>query len=198
MTQNVSRETLDRLTCYAALVRQWNPRINLVAPSTLAQLEARHIDDSMQIAQHADPGDGVWADLGSGGGLPGLILAAIYADRPARFCLVESDQRKAAFLRTAIREMGLPNATVIARRIEAVDPLNAADISVRALAPLPCLMPYMEMHLATQGQAWLMKGENWRQEVSEARKLWRFDLDHFPSRTHPAAAILKISGVSHV
>lgn len=198
MMADVSRETIEKLEHYQQLIRHWNPRINLVSPSTLPDLRNRHIDDCLQITAHADPTGGLWADLGSGGGLPGLVLAIAYADRPVQFRLVESDQRKASFLRTVIRQLSLSNAAVLTARIESTQPLKAAHISARALAPLPRLMPYLDQHLIKDGQAWLMKGENWRSELEEAQREWKFDCESFPSRTHPGAAILRISGVSHV
>lgn len=195
---DVSRETAARLDRYAALIRTWNPRINLIAPATVADLEQRHIADCLQLVAFAQPTGGLWADLGSGGGLPGLVVAIACMDRPVRFLLVESDQRKSAFLRTVIRELGLTNASVTTARIEAIDPLNAAYISARALAPLPRLMPYLDRHLAEDGQAWLMKGRQWQAELSEARKAWKFHHESFASSTQDGAAILKIGGVQDV
>lgn len=198
MKPNVSRETEPRLQLYEALVRRWTARINLVAPATLDGLRTRHLLDCLQIADRVTPAEGLWADLGSGAGLPGIILAIAFADFPTRFLLVESDQRKAAFLRTAIRELGLQNATVAAARIEGIQPLNAAYLSARALAPLPRLMPYLAKHLARDGQAWLMKGAQWQSELDEAKQYWRFAAEIHSSITQQGAAILKISGVSHV
>lgn len=195
---NVSRETAERLARYGQLIERWNPRINLVAPATIADLQQRHIADSLQISNYITPKSGLWADLGSGGGLPGIVLAVAFADLDTRFVLVESDQRKATFLRTCIRELGLSNATVQNARIEAIDPLNAAYLSARALAPLPKLMPYLQQHLAAEGRAFLMKGRNWQQELGEARSNWRFDVETHPSNTQDGSAILEISGVSHV
>lgn len=198
MNANVSRETEARLREYESLIRRWNPRINLIAPSTLRELRTRHIDDCLQIMRYAAPSEGLWADLGSGGGLPGLVLAIAFADCRTRFLMVESDQRKATFLRTVIRELSLSNASVLNSRIETIDPLKAAYISARALAPLPRLMPYLEKHLANDGQAWLMKGEQWQTELEQARSAWQFSVENHPSTTQSGAAILKISGVSHV
>lgn len=195
---DVSRETAVRLDSYAALIRIWNPRINLIAPATVADLEQRHIADCLQLIDMAQPVSGLWADLGSGGGLPGLVAAIACTGLPMRFVLVESDQRKSAFLRTVIRELGLENASVATARIEALDPLNAAYVSARALAPLPRLMPYLDRHLAKDGQAWLMKGRQWRSELSEARKAWKFHHGSFASRTQDGAAILKISRIQDV
>ena len=107
-SSNVSRETLDRLHAYADLVRRWNPRINLVAASTLSDLWERHVVDSMQVFDHADRTATTWADLGSGGGLPGIVCAILALELmpDCSFTLVESDKRKAAFfacVQTGIR-----------------------------------------------------------------------------------------------
>lgn len=196
MIGDVSRETQDQLDAYQEILIRWNTKINLVSPSSIPELKSRHIDDCLQISAYAKPDKGIWADLGSGGGLPGIVLAIVFASRPISFILLESDQRKATFLRSAIRDLGLSNAEVRNSRIEAVEPLNAAYLSARALAPLPRLMPYLDRHLARNGQAWLMKGEKWQAEVDEARQHWKFRIEPIASRTQTGAAILKISEVS--
>ncbi|WP_126153459.1 16S rRNA (guanine(527)-N(7))-methyltransferase RsmG [Paracoccus haematequi] len=194
---SVSRETTERLEIYCSLLQQWNPRINLVAPSTLTDLQNRHIADALQLTDLAQATEGSWVDLGSGGGLPGMVMAIAKADTKVAFTLVESDQRKAAFLRTVIRQAGLPRVTVLAQRIEAIPPLNAAYVSARALAPLPQLMAYLDLHLAPSGTAFLMKGRQWKTEIEEAKRDWSFDYVAHPSRTQDGAAILEVSGVKH-
>lgn len=191
---SVSRET-ERLAAYAGLLRKWNPAINLIAPSTIAQIEARHIADSLHLAEIAKTAEDNWVDLGSGGGLPGIVVAIMRPDLD--LTLVESDRRKAAFLRNALRELALPRAKVLCNRIETLDRLDAANISARALAPLPQLMAYVERHLSPSGTAWLMKGRNWQAEVSQARDDWKFDLKTHQSATDPDAAILEITGIRH-
>lgn len=196
---DVSRETFERLTLYAALLERWNPRINLVAKSTLPDLWARHIVDSLQVFRAFQGNASLWADLGSGGGFPGLVvaIAAAEAGQPGLVTLVESDQRKAAFLRTVIRETGL-NATVIAERIEKADPLNAEVLSARALADLGKLLGYAARHLAPEGVCLFQKGKNWRSEVQSAREAWQFSYDALPSTTESDAVVLKIKGLSRV
>ncbi len=191
----VSRET-SKLAQYAALLRKWSPRINLVAPATMALLEARHLDDSAQLVELVNQKPGNWVDLGSGGGLPGLVIAILEPER--HMSLVESDGRKCAFLRTAARELELSNVTILNGRAEEIDPLEAAHVSARALAPLPRLLSYVARHLAPNGVAWLMKGRNWQVEVEEALKDWTFDMEIHESRTESGAAILKLSGLKHV
>lgn len=190
----VSRET-SLLSQYAALLRKWNPAINLIAPSTLSDIEGRHIADSAQLANLAQGTAGDWADLGSGGGLPGLVIAIQCPTK--QVTLVESDGRKCSFLRTSVRELGLDNVRICNSRIEAADRLNVASVSARALAPLPLLLSYASRHLAPAGTAWLMKGRNWRSEIDEAATDWRFDYVAHPSKTDPDAAILEITGLRH-
>lgn len=193
----VSRETHERLIAYEALVRKWNPKINLVAPSTLPEFNTRHIQDSIQIFDQLQFPEGNWVDLGSGGGLPGVVVS-IYAQKaPLTVSLVESDQRKSAFLRTVIRELSLQNVSILTGRIENVPPLGANFVSARALAPLSALLSMVQRHMHQNGTAIFLKGRSWKAECAEARKEWRFDVTSFPSKTDPDAAILKITGVSH-
>lgn len=194
---NVSRETRERLDLYAGMVRQWNSHINLVSPGDLDNFASRHLTDCLQLSALCPDNVDLWADLGSGGGLPGLVVAIAHADRNTRFALVESDKRKAAFLRQVARETEITNTTVIARRIEDVEPLNADVVSARALAPLPKLMAYLQRHLSTNGRALLPKGRQWQAEVEEAGREWRFDCRAHPSITQDGAAVLDISGVFH-
>ena len=151
---NVSRETTARLDAYAALLAKWNPAINLVARSTMTDFWTRHILDSAQLFDLAPPGARHWADLGSGAGLPGLVIAILAPERTLdlRVTLIDSDQRKAAFLIAALRETGV-RAEVRAERIEDLAPLGADIITARALAPLPVLLAYAERHLSAGGAA---------------------------------------------
>ena len=193
----VSRETDERLCQYEALLRRWNAKINLVSPNDMVMLNSRHIQDCLQLSELA-PGDvDHWADLGSGGGLPGLIVAFARAHLKTKFTLVESDQRKAAFLRQVTRETHLKNVAVLAQRIETAEPLAADIVSARALAPLPKLMPYLARHLSPTGRAFLLKGRQWQAELREAQDKWDFLWAAHPSRTDDEAAVLEISRVSY-
>lgn len=193
---NVSRETLERLETYAALLTKWNPKINLVARSTLDDLWNRHFLDSAQILEIA-PAGATWADLGTGGGFPGLVVAILAAEsRPAlRVTCVESDLRKATFLRTVLRETGVAGE-VISKRIEEVPPLTADIVSARALAPLSSLLGFAERHLKPGGAALFLKGAEHEKELKEALETWSFRADTYPSKTHPDAVILKIGDIS--
>ncbi|MHC0052037.1 16S rRNA (guanine(527)-N(7))-methyltransferase RsmG [Actibacterium sp. D379-3] len=196
---NVSRETLERLKTYEALLKKWNPAINLVAKSTLAEAWTRHFIDSAQIFDCAPQDVRHWADLGSGGGFPGMVIAIMAAQRAPDMAvtLVESDQRKATFLRTVAREVGVA-VNVIAARIEEVPPLGADVVSARALAPLSVLLGFAERHLTPDGRAIFLKGANHAHEITEALASWRFEVQKIPSRTDPQAVILSIGGLAHV
>ncbi|MEO9460983.1 MAG: 16S rRNA (guanine(527)-N(7))-methyltransferase RsmG [Lentilitoribacter sp.] len=195
---NVSRETLERLSTYVELIEKWNPKINLVSKSSLTEIWDRHIWDSAQIQDITVKGD-VWADFGSGGGMPAIILAIFAKElNPNRsFHLVESDQRKSAFLRNVIREIGL-NAVVSASRIEELEPLKADIISARALTDLNGLLGFVERHSAQGGIAIFPKGETWEKEVKQAGEFWSFNYEEFRSKTNTSAAILKIEDIARV
>jgi 16S rRNA (guanine527-N7)-methyltransferase len=195
---NVSRETTDLLTQFSELVERWTVRINLISNASVDGIWERHVADSAQLFELA-PEFEHWVDLGSGGGFPGIVIAIIAKEaRPeARITLVESDLRKATFLRTAIRELGL-NAKVIAERIEELPPLGADVLSARALADLPALLEFTDLHLAKSGTAIFPKGQNWRKEDEAARQLWSYSLDPVKSKTSAEAAILLIKDVSRV
>lgn len=196
---NVSRETFERLEIFADLLVKWNPRINLVAKSTISTLWDRHIRDSLQLSRILEHTAPVWADLGSGGGFPGLVIAITAAEtgNPGQTILVESDQRKATFLRTVVRETGI-KATVIAQRIEEVEPLQADVLSARALSDLSTLLGFASGHLAAEGRCLFQKGKTWKSEVQSARSLWQFSYDAIPSETDSEAVVLNIKGLSRV
>lgn len=192
-------DTLARLERFEALVRKWNPVINLVSKTSLDRLRERHIADSEQLFWFAEVTSGHWVDLGSGGGFPGLVIAILAPEHaPAlRVTCIESDQRKSAFLVAAARELDLP-VTVLPQRIETAEPQRAQVVSARALAPLPALLPLAARHLAPGGIAVFPKGARHATEVAEARRDWRFDLTEAPSATDPAARLLKLEGLARV
>jgi len=194
---DVSRETLDRLKTFESLVVTWSPKINLVSKSSLTDLWERHIVDSAQIYAISPEKYDIWTDIGSGGGFPGIVCAIVAAEKhpSASFSLIESDQRKSTFLRTAIRELGL-SATVITDRIEAVQPQNADVVSARALTSLSGIFPYILRHLKPEGVALLHKGKTVRQEIVQAEATWSFDLVSHPSITNPDARLLQIKRIS--
>ena len=195
----VSLETSERLDALCAALIKWNRSVNLVGKSTLDSLWKRHVLDSAQVFDAADSDGGLWADFGTGGGFPGLVVAILAAERNAGFRVVcvESDARKAGFLRAAAGTLGL-NIDVVARRIENAAPLGASIISARALAPLAKLLEYAERHLSPDGECVFLKGRNWRKEIADAALGWKFDHVHIPSATAPDSVVLKLGGITRV
>lgn len=196
---DVSRETQERLETYRLLLEKWTKKINLVAPDTLAHSASRHFQDSAQLRKLVASQPNSWVDIGSGGGFPGLVMAILaYGEGwKTEFTLIESDQRKAAFLRTVSRETGVP-VDVISKRVENVNSRQADVVSARALAPLPRLMPWVRRHMQPSGAAFLPKGRNYQQELEEARDNFDFSLEIFPSETDSEAVILKIGDIKDV
>ncbi|MEL7025840.1 MAG: 16S rRNA (guanine(527)-N(7))-methyltransferase RsmG [Pseudomonadota bacterium] len=188
---DVSRETRERLGIFVDLLSAWTQKINLIAPSTRKEIWERHIEDSLQIYPLAPQGWRTWVDLGSGGGLPGIIVAILAADDDREITLVESDARKCAFLRTALRETGA-RAKILNARAEEVPPVNADVVSARALAPLPKLLGYAERHVAPNGIGLFQKGKNASAEIEEALERWRFACEKHPSKTDADGVILRI------
>ena len=195
---DVSRETSERLEIFAATLQKWNPKINLVSKRSLDNLWSRHILDSVQVFHCVTPPD-LWLDIGSGGGLPGIVVAILAAELApdTSVVLIESDQRKCAFLRTVARECGL-RISVKSERIEHVPTVQAGVLSARALADLSDLLSFSEHHLAADGVSVFPKGANWKKEVDNARERWRFECEEITSLTEPEAVILKIKGVERV
>lgn len=194
--QNVSRETIANLEEYAELIRKWSPAINLVAKSTLEDIQARHIVDSAELYPMLPSVSDHIIDMGSGGGLPGIVLAIIgkEANPRTKYSLMESDQRKAAFLRAVSIDLGL-NVEVLAERIEAVDPREADVVTARALAPLSKLLGYVDRHLRQNGVALLQKGRGHLEEVALAREFWEFDLETIPTQADSGSVVLRITNL---
>lgn len=197
---SVSRETMASLTAYAALLGKWQQTINLVGPATLADVWRRHMADSAQIFTLAGRRGGVWLDIGSGGGFPGLVVALLMAGEggDGHVHLVESDRRKASFLQTVIRDTGAP-ATVHCQRIENIaenkpEALLQVDfVSARALAALPQLLGLLAPFCNSSTIAWLSKGRDWQDELTQAQQLWKLQVDAHVSCTDPTARILAIT-----
>ncbi len=193
---DVSRETLERVKAFDGLVRKWTPKINLISKASLPVLWERHILDSLQLIDHFPDHPRAYVDLGSGGGFPGVVLACALQERSPEttITLIESDRRKAAFLRTALSTLDL-SGRVIADRIEAVPPQSADVLTARALAPLDDLLAYVYRHLAPGGVAILPKGATSEAEVERALASWRFSLEKRASDTDPQGTILKIGAL---
>ena len=188
----VSRETLARLDTLVAGLERWSRAINLVSRGTLKDVWHRHIADSAQLLPLAPPGARRWADFGSGAGFPGLVVAALAADRHPDLgvTLVESDTRKCAFLAEMARAMGL-SVTVRAMRIEALPTDERFDvISARALAPLATLLAAAKPHLAPGGRLIFPKGADVESELADVPAIDRRAFARVASVTRPDATIL--------
>ena len=196
----VSRETVEKLEHFASLFQKWARSINLVAPSTLGDLWQRHILDSLQLYQ-LSPAPKTWVDLGSGGGFPGVITAICLSEAENGWVhLVESNNKKAAFLRVALRETGA-RGSVHPIRIEAApaEIPNCDAISARALADLSQLLdhcaPWMLME-ASKTVAFFHKGRDYQQEVDKAVSRFQFDLIKHASVVEPDSVVLEIANLS--
>jgi 16S rRNA (guanine527-N7)-methyltransferase len=188
---DVSRETLDRLTLYLELLARWQPAINLVGSATLADPWRRHVLDSAQLVDHLPPAPASLVDLGSGAGFPGMVLAILGVPAVA---LIESDRRKAQFLREVARATGA-DVAIHAARVEQVAPWPAGVVTARALAPLPRLLPLAERFLAAEGICLFLKGGSVGDELTDAARTWHMVPEMFPSRSDPTGVVLKLREV---
>jgi 16S rRNA (guanine527-N7)-methyltransferase len=181
----VSRETEARLDRYVALLLAWQAKTNLVASSTLPHLWTRHIADSLQLVALA-PSAKRWADLGSGGGFPGIVLACVMAETPgASVHLVERIAKKAAFLREAVRVTGSPGVVHLAEIGDNVDRITGPVdcVTARALAPLHQLIGFAEPLVRNGAKALFPKGQDVEAELTEAAKYWTIQPQLHQSRT---------------
>ncbi len=176
------------------LLERWNRRINLVSRDDATDIWSRHVADSLQLIPRLRSDDSIALDIGSGAGFPGLILA-IATKTP--FHLVESDARKAAFLREASRVTGAPT-TVHAARAESVKLTPVNLITARAVAPLPALLGLAVKFLSPAGHCLFLKGKSAVDELVVARKLWHMKCEVITSETDPGASILDISEITRI
>lgn len=187
---DVSRETLARLETYASLLVKWQAKINLVGPATLPDLWRRHFLDSAQLLPLLPPAPGVLVDLGSGAGFPGLVLAIM---SEWRVHLVDSDQRKCAFLRQVALDTGVNTRVAIhAQRFEAVAGYKAEIVTARACAPLAALLGYALPFLGENGRCLFLKGAQAEEELTAAEADWNMQVERRPSLTDPAGTIFVI------
>jgi 16S rRNA (guanine527-N7)-methyltransferase len=197
---NVSRETLKKLQIIVSQLEKWQPRINLVAPSTMADIWKRHIADSLQL-QSLMPSARRWIDLGSGGGFPGLVIAAVFAEfKDAEVTLVESNGKKCAFLRETARLSELP-VRVVQARIESTIPhlIDRFDVvSARALAPLDNLLELTAPLIAIGTTGIFPKGQDVDREIKLASISWRIEHELVESQTEIGAKIVVIKSAVRV
>jgi 16S rRNA (guanine527-N7)-methyltransferase len=188
----VSRETLARLEAYAALLVRWSERINLIGRETVANLWRRHILDSAQLQPFIPTDARSLIDLGSGAGLPGLVLAILGVPGVE---LVEADSRKCAFLREAAR-VTEAHVTIRGCRIQAVPPHSVKVVTARALAPLDRLLGLAEPFLAPTSECLLLKGERVEDELTLGRRHWTMSASLHQSRSDPRGVVLRLQQVA--
>ena len=185
---NVSRETIDKFQAYLTLLEKWQRRINLVSNSTVADAWQRHILDSGQLAAYYPPQTRQILDVGSGAGFPGLVLAIMGG---VTVDLVESYQRKAVFLSTVIRELGLP-ANVHNQRIEVMPNLRPDVITARALAPVPKLLNLIETQMSTECVCLFLKGESVKDELTNLQSYSTIVATTYPSLSGLTGVVLEL------
>jgi 16S rRNA (guanine527-N7)-methyltransferase len=194
----VSRETLERLETYADMLKRWQKTINLVAPKTLDDVWHRHFADSAQLWSLRPPAARTWLDVGSGAGFPGLVLAILGAGTGSRHILVESDNRKAAFLREVARETGTP-VDIMCMRLES--PETRAKVPVvdcvtaRALAPLPRLAELVAPYFAPGTLGLFLKGREIAAEIEKAARTWQMAFELKPSVTDKDGQVLLLKAL---
>lgn len=193
----VSRETLDRLSTYQTLLSTWGRRINLVGSSTLNDSWRRHFLDSAQLTRLA-PTEPRWLDIGSGAGLPGMVVAIMLADRKTAWTvdLVESNRKKAVFLQLVASELDLSGVRVHAARFEEIRlSLHPDVVTARAVAPLRDLLGLVKGSLQRGAKGLFHKGRHYLQEIHEADSVWQFDMLIHPNRVLPDGVILEVSNL---
>jgi len=191
---SITNDIAARLDIFASMLLRWNTTVNLIAAGDVATLRDRHIEDCLQVVPLLPSAAGRGIDLGSGAGFPGLVLAIATG---VAFDLIESDHRKAAFLREAARATGAP-AIIHAKRIEDADLVPATVVTARALARLPRLLELATPKLAAGGVCLFMKGAGAAVELTEAAGEWHMRVEQIPSRTDSSATILRISEIARV
>ncbi len=187
---------MERLSIYAERLARWNTRINLVSAASMADMWRRHMLDSAQLVERLPPKAAKIADLGSGAGFPGLVLAILSG---VRAHLIESDTRKAAFLSEVVRLTGAA-AIVHSARIEDLEPFSVDAITSRALAPLPRLLdiasPILEVSAGQTPICLFLKGAKWREELTIAQKEWNIRANSFASISDPAGRVMVLGNIS--
>ena len=189
----VSRETLERFSIMVRCIHEWQAKTNLVSPATLGTIWMRHVADSLQCIA-IKPDARSWVDLGSGGGFPGLVIGAVMAERNGvKIQLVESNLKKAAFLRQTARKMDI-DVLVHPERVESVAErlVDVELVTARAFAPLPKLLEYAQRLIEMGATGLFHKGKGYELELEECNGLWDFDLINHPSIVSDDSVLLEV------
>jgi 16S rRNA (guanine527-N7)-methyltransferase len=194
---NVSRETLERLEHYRELLIKWSKAIDLVGPREMEVFWRRHVLDSLQLLALA-PAQNTWTDLGSGAGLPGIIIACGQANTPeSHVTMVEKNPKRVAFLKTCVRELQI-TAEIVSGDLTIVPVPNAKVVTARALAPLPTLFDLSYRFMVNGARGLFPKGRDARAEIETAQADgWMFHVKHHQSLSDPDACILEIQELRH-
>ena len=190
--------TWEKLDAFVNMIRVWNVGVNLVAKSTLEDVWSRHILDAAQLFGFRPPGNLRWLDVGSGAGLPGMVLA-IMSEADAcdhEFILVEANTRRAEFLKMVVRELGM-NVSIVSLRVEQCAPVEADIVTARAVADIDKLVKLFLPHLTSGGCAILPKGRSYRREIQLASRHWKFSWQAFPSLTSTDGMIVVLRDLAH-
>jgi 16S rRNA (guanine527-N7)-methyltransferase len=188
---NVSRETLNSLNLYQEALLKWQASYNLISQSTVHTLWERHFLDSAQLVKFIWPNTQSIADLGSGAGFPGMVVA-LMTNIPT--FLIESKQKKSLFLRE-VQKITKSPVTVISSRAEDIPPLQVDLVIARAVSELSSLLGYAYRHLKKEGYCLFLKGRNVKEEITKAREKWDFDQKQYSSITDCQASILEIKRI---
>ncbi len=195
---NVSCETIHRLSHYEKMLISWNEKFNLIARSTAPEIWGRHFLDSAQLMKHIPQNARTLADMGAGAGFPGLVLAMLAEEqkRDLKIYAIESTRKKADFLNAVVKELKL-NVVVQNSRVEDTRNLKTDVITARALTALPKLLEYAN-HLKKNDTVHIfLKGKRASEELTEARKYWKFDLDIHPSLTDESGRVLILKNLAY-
>jgi 16S rRNA (guanine527-N7)-methyltransferase len=192
----VSRETLARLKAYVGLLEDWNARQNLVSAGSLTDVWRRHVWDSAQLVKFIPGTAKTLADLGSGAGFPGLVLAELLREK-TKVTLFEATAKKCAFLQEVCGRLGL-NSKIRNTRMEDVEPLAFDVVTARACAPLEKLLSYAQHFAGPRTICLFLKGQNVGAELTEARKSWKMQALQHQSLTDPSGTVLEVRELSYV
>ena len=190
---NVSRETKKSFMVFEELLKKWNKKINLVSSATTNDFRERHVLDSLQLIQFAKTEKGVWLDIGSGGGFPGIPLAIYSKEKHPefKFNFMDSNSKKCLFLEEVCRKLNI-EGNVICDRIEAAPIVSCDYVVSRALAPLDDLLGYSKRHRKFMGKSLFLKGKKFKEEILHAKSRWHFSYKIHQSLSHKDGKIVEI------